>query len=103
MGNEETFITQEEVKVFIDTGKELQVKGLEGELTGIEDNQDKMQNNSFISENEKYEYDDSDNNLDEDGFNDKVVDNETVVKTAEANVQVGVNNELLLQINQIIE
>ena len=101
--NGETFITQEEVKVFIDTGKELQVKGLEGELTGIEDNQDKMQNNSYISENKKYEYDDYDNNLNEDGFSEKVVGNETVVKTAEANVQLGVNNELLLQVNQMIE
>ena len=44
--NGETFIPQEELKVFIDTGKELQVKGLEGELTGIEDNHDKKQNNS---------------------------------------------------------
>merc|ERR1719322_599032 len=46
--NGETFITQEEVKVFIDTGKELKVKGLEGELTGIEDNHDKKQNESFF-------------------------------------------------------
>merc|ERR1712142_370870 len=83
--NGETFITQEEVKVFIDTGKELQVKGLEGELTGIEDNHDKKQNNSCFSENEEYEYDD--NNLNEEGFSEKVVGNETVFKTAEANVQ----------------
>ena len=31
----EAFIIQEQLKVFIETGKELQVKGLEGELTGV--------------------------------------------------------------------
>ena len=74
--NGETFITQEEVKVFIDTGKELQVKGLEGELTGIEDNHDKKQDNSYFSENEEYEYDNYENNLKEDGFDENVVGNE---------------------------
>ena len=33
--NGEAFIVQEELKLFIETGKELQVKGLEGELTGV--------------------------------------------------------------------
>ena len=33
--NGEVSIGQEEIKVFIETGKELQVKGLEGELTCI--------------------------------------------------------------------
>merc|ERR1719232_1493178 len=33
--NGEAFITQEELKEFIGTGKELQVKGLEGELMGV--------------------------------------------------------------------
>ena len=36
--NGEVSIGQEEIKVFIETGKELQVKGLEGELTGIREN-----------------------------------------------------------------
>merc|ERR1719209_599159 len=36
--NGEVFITQEQVKVFIETGKELLVKGLEGEMTGMEEN-----------------------------------------------------------------
>ena len=101
--NGETFITQEEVKVFLDTGKELKVKGLEGELTGIEENHDKKQKESYFSENELYEYDDYENDFNEDGFSEKVVGNETVVKTAEANMQVRVNNELLLQVNQMIE
>merc|ERR1719158_913603 len=38
--NGELFITQEQIKMFIETGKELQVKGLEGELTGISENTD---------------------------------------------------------------
>merc|ERR1719209_2409583 len=36
--NGEVFITQEQLKVFIDAGKELLVKGLEGEMTGMEEN-----------------------------------------------------------------
>merc|ERR1719430_2714617 len=36
--NGEAFITQERMKVFIETGKELKVKGLEGELTGVKEN-----------------------------------------------------------------
>merc|ERR1719245_2180645 len=34
----EAFITQEELKSFIEAGKELQVKGLQGELQGVQDN-----------------------------------------------------------------
>ena len=33
--NGEAFISQENLKGFIETGKDLQVKGLEGELTGL--------------------------------------------------------------------
>merc|ERR1719427_1860944 len=40
--NGEVFITQEQLKVFIETGKELQVKGLEGELTGVCENKSEM-------------------------------------------------------------
>ena len=36
--NGEAFIAQEELKSFIKTGKELEVKGLEGELTGVSEN-----------------------------------------------------------------
>ena len=36
--NGEVSIGQEEIKVFIEAGKELQVKGLEGELTGVVEN-----------------------------------------------------------------
>ena len=32
----EAFITQEELKLFLETGKELQVKGLQGELQGLQ-------------------------------------------------------------------
>merc|ERR1719331_3301167 len=36
--NGEVSIGQEDIKVFIEAGKELQVKGLEGELTGVGEN-----------------------------------------------------------------
>merc|ERR1719322_1430472 len=34
----EAFITQEYLKLFLEAGKELQVKGLQGELQGVQDN-----------------------------------------------------------------
>merc|ERR1719322_2105376 len=34
----EAFINQEELKLFLEAGKELQVKGLQGELQGVQDN-----------------------------------------------------------------
>merc|ERR1719427_217712 len=40
--NGETFVTQEDLKEFIETGKDLKVKGLEGELTGIMDDIDEQ-------------------------------------------------------------
>merc|ERR1719233_693613 len=46
--NGEAFITQEELKVFIDTGKELKVKGLEGELTGIGENTKSQENSEDV-------------------------------------------------------
>ena len=39
--NGEAFITQEQLKVFIDTGKEWQVKGLDGEMIGVAENKKK--------------------------------------------------------------
>merc|ERR1719158_1503715 len=44
--NGEAFIAQKQLKVFIETGKELQVKGLEGELTGVLENSNESQVNS---------------------------------------------------------
>merc|ERR1719245_332478 len=87
--NGETFISQEEVKIFIDTGKELKVKGLEGELTGLEENHDRKPNESFVkNEGSEYEYDNYENNINEYGFSEKFMGNETVVvKPDEANVQ----------------
>ena len=36
--NGEAFVAQEKLKLFIKTGKDLQVKGLEGELSGVDEN-----------------------------------------------------------------
>ena len=41
----EILITQGTLKIFIETAKELQVKGIEDELTGIRENMDDTENN----------------------------------------------------------
>merc|ERR1712179_873129 len=75
---------QEQLKVFIETGKELLVKGLEGELTGISEN-------TAVIPDRKREVTDLG-----DGIED------TVAKMDEGNLQT-INNELNLQINEMIE
>ena len=50
----EAYITQEELKLFLEAGKELQVKGLQGELQGVQDNKVVEQRiNHFNNEDEK--------------------------------------------------
>jgi len=83
--NGETFITQEQLKVFIETGKELQVKGLEGELTGVVDDKTEISTNTQENEQRYNEY------KDEKVFTE-------VVKINEGNL-----NELSLQITEMIE
>merc|ERR1712055_416796 len=46
----EVFITQEQLKVFIETGKGLLVKGLEGEMTGVCENMSEKPTNPQESE-----------------------------------------------------
>ena len=58
--NEEVSVSQEEIELFMETGKELGVKGLEGELTDIgksieEDKQNEDKNNVFDHEGLKKE------------------------------------------------
>ena len=92
--NGEAFITQEQLKVFIETGKELQVRGLEGELTGVMEKTPEMQKN--IQENEQR----YDNYEDEKVFSGLP----EVAKTNEGNLNLQIkNNELSLQVNQMIE
>merc|ERR1712179_231012 len=90
--NGEAFITQERMKAFIETGKELKVKGLEGELTGVSEN-----STEDIGSELKYE----------DYGNEKVFtvcdDENIVAEMDKPNVHLRTNDELELQINEIIE
>ena len=45
--NGEAFIMQEELKMFLETAQELQVKGLQGELQGICPKVSEKQNSSY--------------------------------------------------------
>ena len=96
--NGEVFIIQEQIELFIETGKELQVKGLEGDLTGVDSNSFKTVINSAKNEHEYYDYE-----------NEKVLtgssdENEvTVAKMDKSNLQLKTNDEFCLKINQIIE
>ena len=49
--NGEALVTQEELEVFIETGKKLQLKGIEDDLTGIVENLvgSPMNHSSFVS------------------------------------------------------
>ena len=53
--NGETFLAQEDLNAFIETGEELKIKGLEGELTGSVENMDEQQNAHKDSNNGKIE------------------------------------------------
>ena len=51
--NGETFITQEELKMFLETAKELQIKGLQGDLQGMGQNESETMNeNNEIDDQE---------------------------------------------------
>jgi len=94
--NGETFMKQEELKAFVETGKELLVKGLEGEGTGRKENINEeptypkvseLRNDSFMHEKE---------------FTDNAdVNNDTGIMIDEENFQLGINNELDLQLNEM--
>ena len=53
--NGEAFISQEYLKVFIETGKELQIKGLEGEFTEEMEDVNKKSDHDYQESNEKCE------------------------------------------------
>ena len=95
--NGETFITQEQLNVFIETGKELKVKGLvlDGDLTGAAENSIENAINPQESEN-KY-----DNCEEEKVF--AVLADKTVPQIDEENLQLKTNDELDLKITEMIE
>ena len=94
----EVSLAQEHLKMFIETGKELQVKGLEGELIEVDEYTNEKQ--SFPQQNEQryddYEYGKINPGSAED-------DNDAVDKMKGKILESGTNNELGLQINEMIE
>ena len=96
--NGEVVITQEQLGVFIEMGKELKVKGIEDELTGISENIAGNQMSIDESEQKYDSYEDS-----------KVVTNlsdDTEGSAAEMDegyIQQKTNNEISVQINKMIE
>ena len=93
--NGEAFITQERLEIFIETGKELQVKGLEGELTGVPENGRESSTNPQESE---YGYDVKENDKELEDLHEG-----TVANMDEGNHQVGTNYAIGFQINKVIE
>merc|ERR1719245_2576544 len=65
----EAFITQEELKQFLEAGKELQVKGLQGELQGVQDTKEVEQTIDHYN-NEDDKMDNKDINQDFEDFSD---------------------------------
>merc|ERR1712130_158629 len=62
----EAFITQEDLKLFLEAGKELQVKGLQGELQGVQDNKAVEQTiNHFNNEDVKLNNEDIDQDFED--------------------------------------
>ena len=101
--NGEVSIGQEEIKVFIETGKELQVKGLEGELTGIGGNT-ADESNSFQDDNDPY-YEDAEKEEDVDRESVEGLDTQatTVAQSRAGNIQANSHNELFIQVTEMIE
>jgi len=96
--NGEVFITQEQMKVFIETGKELQVKGLEGELTGITEN---TTENSIYHKEEVQRYDNHEDKKTVTDTDDN--DYGHVTEIGEGNLQLRANDELDQKITNMIE
>ena len=92
------FIKQEELRAFIETGKELLVKGLEGEITEIAESTNQI---STYPEGFENEYE---NLGDEKPLNSNADDNkDTENKTDEKNLEFRINDELNLQLNKMTE
>merc|ERR1712179_55178 len=91
----EVFIAQDKLKVFIETGKDLQIKGLEGEVTGISENMSEMPINP---QEKELGHDDHENGKVTTGST-----KNTVAKMDEGKSQLRKNNELDLQIDEMID
>merc|ERR1719210_1895920 len=60
--NGEAYITQKELEIFLETGKDLQVKGLQGEIKGVQENISikKKSNDHHKIEADTFDYTDTD-------------------------------------------
>ena len=110
--NGEVFITQDQLKLFIETGRELQIKRLDEKLVAnalspmiLQKRVHRSRNNDKVLKNRSFPY-----SVEHFDFEDKKVstgsgdDNEdTVAKMDEENLQLITNNEPGIQINEIIE
>jgi len=103
--NGEVFVTQEELEQFLETGKELKVKGIIGGLQGAQEN---------VPEDEKtYKYQQMNVNIEESLKHDRISNSVTYLaenfETSEYNLaktksrKSYENNELDIQIEQMIE
>ena len=99
----EVSIAQEEIEVFIETGKELQIKGLEGELTGMGSTKDEENKHGELWKNDPKvdQTNISTSTMDFDEHYD--ADITTLDRIKEEKVQFNTNNELDLKIEQMIE
>ena len=100
--NGEVSIGQEEIKVFIETGNELQVKGLDGELTGIGENTaEESKSYQDTDENDTY-YEDAEN-VDRNIVEGLDTQATTVAQTRAGNIQANAHNDLTIQATEMIE
>merc|ERR1719245_1406054 len=99
----EAYITQEDLKLFLEAGKELQVKGLQGELQGVQNNKVVEQTiNYFNNEDDKLNNEDIDQDF-EDFSDGNMPLNSTDMNIEETNRNQETNSFLDIQINGMIE
>merc|ERR1719210_1183062 len=106
--NGETFVTQEEMRAFFETGKELNVKGLEGlnedvaEKPKLEEGYTPVETESW-DKNRDYTFDETTIPGSMDPLDADDNDSKIVVKMDENNIQVEDEKEKRAKINEIIE
>jgi len=116
--NGEAFITQEELNMFLDTAKDLKVKGLLGDLQGIGQNEPNksmyQHNNEFIGKESECESEDSIaeesivkesiiDSLEEQDESCRFTKDDIFDSVKENRLALNTNNQLDLQIEQMIE
>ena len=96
--NGEVFISQEQLEVFVETGKELKVKGLESVMPGVGEN---TTENLINPQEIKHEYENNDTVADEKEFTSST--REIVVEINQENLELKTNEDISLQINAMTE